>query len=270
MASSPQLPQPSKIAETLRYFDKYDYPLTKEEILFWTSTTSELRSSPPTLGGDRGVVQKNNYFFFSGRQKIVAIRKQREEVSQNKWVIARQMGEKLKKFNFIQAIFVTGSLAMNNAKTDDDIDLMIVTTANTLWISRFVINIYLSAVRRHPNQKNVTNVVCTNLWLDENNLSINRHDLYTAHEIMQAKIVWDRNDIANKFLVANDWVKEYLPNAYKNLSLNPSPESGEGNRSRVRFLINYLFFIAQYLYMKPKMTTERVGLGFAFFHPRAS
>ena len=28
-----------------------------------------------------------------------------------------------------------------------------------------------------------------------------------------------------------------------------------------------LAFLAQYLYMRPKMTNEKVGWGFAFFHP---
>jgi len=256
MASLPPLPRHSKFAATLKYFDKHDYPLTAQEQITWFSP------------GEVGKVEKTgDYFHLPGRSQIANIRRQREKYSQIKWQISRRVGEKLKTFSTIQAIFITGSLAMDNATDNDDIDLMIVTSANTLWITRFFVNIFLHAQRRFPNHVQVNNKICPNLWLDENNLHIATHDLYRAHEVLQAKVLWDRNNIQNQFLSANSWVKDYLPNAY--LTLDPSPKLRRG-KAKERYwikIINYVFFIGQYLYMLPKMTTERVGSGFAFFHP---
>ncbi len=262
MASSLQLPQPSKIGQTLAYFDKYDYPLTKEELVYWQSADK----------GSKNVKYQshNKFYFLSGRQKIVGLRKQREVISQGKWEIAKQVGERLKKFKFIQAIFVTGSLAMNNTKLDDDIDLMVVTSPNSLWIVRFFVNFYLRTVRRYPHQQLAKNAICINLWLDSDNLQITPQSLYVAHEIMQAKVLWDRNNVANKFLGSNAWVKKYLSNAYKNNQASRINNQRKYIIDYCLLITNYLFFMAQLLYMKSKMTTERVGLGFAFFHPRAS
>lgn len=261
MASSPQSSRPSKFAGVLEYFDKYDYPLTREEQIYWWS---------PQIAKVASFESKNNYFFLPGRAKTVATRVEREKISIKKWKIANEVGEKLKRFSFIEGVFVTGSLAMNNAKEDDDIDLMIIAKSDTLWITRFLVNIYLRSIRRYPNQLQVANVICINLWLDENNLKITPQNLYTAHEIMQAKVLWDRNNSQQQFLGANSWVKEYLPNAYKYLTLDPSPKHRRGKLRERYFLvvINFAFYILQYVYMKPKMTTERVGLGFAFFHPQ--
>lgn len=287
------------LSDTLSYFDKYDYPLTEEEIRYWSSIPlpppPSNKNTPtfisPYIGGEtrggkpRRVLFKNGFYFLSSRQKLVKLRKQREKFSKPKWVIAYRQAAKLAKLPFIAAIFVTGALAMNNCPQDDDIDLMIITYPNTLWITRFFVVIYLKFfnLRRFPSTMNheliTNNRICDNLWLDLKNLSMNHeptnheHSLYIAHEILQAKCIFDRGGVHNLFLKQNSWVKKYLPVAYKDLTLGPSPEFRRGKPQRGEVLLKFLnsiFFIIQYLYMKPKMTTERVGLGFAFFHPNVN
>lgn len=246
---------PRQISETLAYFDKYNYPLTRDELWHWQHgtqfTKTQLKKFAPN--------------------SLAPIRRERLRYSREKWFLAVKVGESLKKIPTIAAIFVTGALAMNNCPKDDDIDFMIVTFPNTLWITRFFVNLFLCSQRRFPKQKSAPNKICPNLWLDTNYLKIQPQNLYTAHEILQAKVLWDRDDIHHQFLSQNCWVEEYLPVAYHHLTLGPSPEFRRGKAAvRVRFLlwpINFLFFLLQYLYMLPKKTIERVGLHYAFFHP---
>lgn len=269
---------PPSLRNTLTYFDKYDYPLTKEELKYWASIPLPLNPSPRLGEGRKGEVQKKQEFYFlPGRQNLVKLRKQREKFSQAKWLIAKRIGEKLKKFPSITAIFVTGALAMNNCPANDDIDLMIVTYPHTLWFTRFFVDLHLkianlrrSPPRRYTLDANYSNKICDNLWLDTKNLRLKTKNLYVAHEILQAKVLWDRAGVHNQFLTQNSWVKKNLPVAYKNLSLGPSPKFRRGKPQQgevfLKFL-NSIFFMIQYLYMKPKMTSEKVGPGFAFFHP---
>ena len=119
------------------------------------------------------------------------------------------------------------------------------------------------------NHKLITNDrICDNLWLDTDHLHVTPHDLYHAHEILQAKCLFDRGGIHHQFLTQNSWVKKYLPNAYLSLLKLPSPKLRRGIEGEVFWkFLNSIFFIIQYLYMKPKMTSEKVTLGSAFFHP---
>lgn len=251
--------------ETLAYFDKYDYPLTKKEITFWTSPITH--PSVPSLKLREGKT-RGELYFLPGREKIVGIRHQREKYSLLKWGIAYKYATKLAKLPFVEAIFVTGSLAMNNCKKNDDIDFMVVTEANTLWIVRFLANIIFLKNRRYPNQKQSPDKICINLWLDTNNLKIKDQSLYHAHEILQAKCIFDCGNVQYQFLKQNSWVKEYLPTVYLSLLKLPSPKLRRGTEGEVFFkIVNYILFVLQYLYMKSKMTSERVGLGYAFFHP---
>lgn len=273
------LPHPlPNLTDTLAYFDKYDYPLTWEEIKYWSHTTSA-SGTPSYVGGGRRVVYKNGFYFFKNRSKLVKLRKQRAGFSQKKWLIAKQVGEKLQKFPFIVAIFVTGALAMNNCPKDDDIDLMIITKSNTLWLTRFFVNLYLWRLRRFPSQTTAPDKICPNLWLDSNHLSsrytvMHNHSIYIAHEILQAKCIFDCGGIHYQFLKQNSWVKKYLPVAFKsqiqNSKVQINSKSQFPNTNLVIRIFNLVLFIVQWLYMKPKMTTERVSLGYAFFHPAKS
>jgi len=253
--------------ETLRYFDKYDYPLTKKEILFWTSPITH--PSIPSLKLREGKT-RGELFFLSGREKIIKLRTQREKYSLLKWGKAYQYASQLVKIPFVLAIFVTGSLAMNNCKKNDDIDFMVITDPNTLWIVRFLANIMFIKNRRYPHQKNASDKICINLWLDSRNLKVESRSLYHAHEILQAKCIFDHGGIQYNFLKQNSWVKEYLPNAYKRTFENLKIKNLKLIENCKLKIVNYILFVLQYLYMKSKMTTERVGLGFAFFHPNSS
>ena len=248
---------PPSLRDTLAYFAKYNYPLTAEELWFWQHGTRISKFKIFSLN--------SNFKFQNSNWQL---RKQREEFSKKKWLIAKKVGESLKKFPSITAVFVTGALAMNNCPKDDDIDFMIVTYPNTLWITRFFVNLFLWSNRRLPGQSQAPNKICPNLWLDTRNLKLEIRNLYVAHETLQAKVLWDRAGIHSQFLRTNSWVKKYLPVAFKfqtsNLKIKPLI-------SNFYYLIfwplNLLFFLPQYLYMLPKMTSERVNLGFAFFHP---
>ena len=273
-----QLPSPRQLVNTLAYFDKYNYPLTKKELIFWSSPLGVV---PRKGRGATPFDSKDGLYFLSSRQRIVFLRKQRTKISATKWAIARRVGEQLKKFPSIAAVFVTGALAMNNCPVNDDIDLMIVTYPNTLWLTRFFVNLYLWRLRRFPGQTSAPNKICPNLWLDSSHLrvvprerrgaTLSDRRFYLAHEILQAKPLWDRANAHSQFLRANSWVSRYLPVAFKSQASNLKIKPLISNFYYLVFWpLNLLFFLLQYIYMKPKMTSERVNLGFAFFHPRAN
>ena len=48
--------------------------------------------------------------------------------------------------------------------------------------------------------------------IDETTLAIKRRNLYIAHEICQAQPVFERDQTYQKFIAANLWYKNFLPN----------------------------------------------------------
>jgi len=203
--------------------------------------------------------------------KLWAVRKVRQEISEQRIAEAKKPVSILKIIPSVQAIFLTGSVAAGNAKANADIDLMIVTLPGTLWLTRLIIFMGLKLLRK------LKNPYCPNIFLDLNHLEILNKNLYTAHEVLQAQCLYDTGGVYRRWLIENKWVREYLPFVYRR---QKSKVKGQNFKARsTKFLFfNWIFkfcllifelpiFVLQYLYMRSGMTNESVGWGFAFFHP---
>lgn len=130
--------------------------------------------------------------------------------NQLKWPIAQRAVKLLSFIPWIKMAATTGALAMNNCQKDDDIDLMIITAANRLWLTRLLSAILLFPFLRRGRR--INNRLCLNLWLDEAALNLKQRNLYVAHEICQLKPLYNRDQTYQKFLAANLWYKQFLPN----------------------------------------------------------
>jgi hypothetical protein len=280
-------PPPNQAAWlALKYFSRYSYPLTLREIFFWQPRTRLSLSQITRLcSSDRRIFNHGDTYTLSPSGRLSLLRRRRQKISLSKWEIARQISRNLSRISWVAAVFVTGSLAMDSCQAGDDIDIFLVTTPDTLWITRFLAASYLklAGLRRPPglpehSSFRVANKICDNLYLDTNHLRIDLpagrqgQSLYLAHELLQARCLFDRGGVHRRLLTANSWAADYLPIAYhqtlkKTSNFTDSPPNQSFNL--IIKLINNLFYGIQYLYMKPRLTSEKIGPGFAFFHPRS-
>lgn len=141
-------------------------------------------------------------------------------VYERKIKLAQKAASFLALFPTVSLVCLTGSLAMKNAKPNDDIDLMVVTRESSLWLTRLFLVPLLGLFfkRRLPSDRQqVSNAICLNLWLDETALAVppKKRNLYTAHEVLQALPLFDRGGVYRQFILANAWTKKYLANAYR-------------------------------------------------------
>lgn len=285
------------VLKTLCYSDIFGYPLRAEEIhrfLINEQKVSlpDLLKAIDRLKKEKLVFEKQGYWFLADRQELIKVRKKRKKYSQAKIKIARRAAAFMKTTPTIQMIALTGALAMENSGNQDDIDLLITTSRNRLWLTRAltVLKVPLIAKRRRPvkpgnytfpetsqaeSAKEWSNAICLNLWLDETALSIPKpqRNLYTAHEVVQMKPIFSKDSAYEKFLSQNFWVTKFLANT----KIPKTQRTVESPQDRFRLRNSWvklvdklenLTFHLQLLYMKPKMTRELVTARSAFFHPR--
>ena len=274
----------SAIIRTIIYSDIFDYPLTLSEITkFLISkhkiSTEDLKKVLLELVADQKFICVNGEFYFlKGRQEIVKTRLNRRKNSEKKLIIAEKVASKLSFFPWVKMIAITGALAMENCDIDDDIDFLIITTAERLWLTRLLIYLLVTILgikRRKPKEKEVGDKICLNLFLEEDSLKIQPENLFFAHEICQTRPIFVRGDTYEKFLWENRWVRKFLPYGVK-ISAKCKVQSAKlkqrGFLSQyLNILISFLERIAfalQYQYMKPKITNEKISRHQAFFHPQ--
>jgi len=217
------------ILKTLAYADVFGYPLISKELyrfliadevfssVSFRKVFTRINVNEKRLpAGKAGIDTNGKYFFLRGRKGIVSLRKKREKWSQNKLQIAQKVAKWLKTIPFIKMVAVTGNLAMNNSDKDDDIDLLIITGKNRLWLTRFltVLLVELVANRRRPGDKDVEDKICLNMFLAEDCLRVpeKEQDLFSAHEVCQLKPIWSKNNVYQEFITQNQWYQKFLPN----------------------------------------------------------
>lgn len=255
------------ILATVAYADVFDYPLTEEEVGKWLigkSQKSKVKSQK--LKEISEIKHFGGYFFLNGRKEIVSLRRERRRWTGEKMQVAKWAATLLKCIPTIQLIGVTGALAMDNAHRDDDIDFYIVAAVETLWSTRFFATVLLAmfGLRRKPGDAFFRNKICLNMYVDERHLAVSsrERDLFSAHEVLQMKPLWDRNGIYKKFLKENQWAKHFLPNAWEEKT-----QTYISKRKSFACHLEPLARTLQLWYMRRRRTTEVVSGSLIRFHP---
>lgn len=246
------------------YHSLFGFPLKEMELLKWEVGEREAKK----YRTDFEVSFKNGFYFIKGSPGQISGRRLRQRNSEKKTRLARKYGQYIKLIPTVEAVFLTGSLAMENASEASDIDLMIITRKRALWTTRLMVLLFLKLINaplRRFGETEVKDKLCFNLWLDEANLvwPKKERNLFTAHEIAQIKPLFNKNQTFEHFLFKNDWIKKFWPNVVQIRKIK-----------KVRTKISIFTFFEplartlQMRYMKGKKTKEKVGFGKAIFHPK--
>lgn len=292
----------SSILKTLSYADIFDFPLTLEEI--WKYLISEKPVSVENLvetikANEDFIEKKGKYYFLLNRAKIVSVRKKRENYSRKKLITAKKVARILSYIPQIKLLGISGSLAVGNSDKADDIDIFIITKKDSLWTTRFLVSVILLVlgVKRRINEVFVQDKICPNMYLAQDSLEIakNMHSLFSAHEIAQLKVLVNKDKSYEKFLSANSWILNFLPNivdgklAIKRQDVGKPYDvswsgkdvvsAGYRNNSAkckesgfflgiLKLIIEKSLYKLQILYMKRHKTNELISENMAKFHPQ--
>ena len=199
------------ILETVLYSDLFDYALTLDELTHYLirscATVKEVRALLTRSSWLRDhVCVIDDYVVVCGREALVQRRLDRRATSDRLWVRARRFVRMLSWLPFVRFVGVTGALAMDNCAAGDDIDVMIVTAPDRVWLTR-ACSIALVRVG-----KLFGDTLCPNYLISENALALEHQSLFVAHEFMQMVPMYG-GEVYAQLLCANAWTKTHLPNA---------------------------------------------------------
>lgn len=199
------------IVQTVAYSDVFQYPLKVEEIhrylIRWRVTLDKISEalSDPRLTPGR-LTRIGDYYTLPGREGIVETRLRRAHASAVLWEKAIFWGRRIASLPFVRMIAVTGALSMDNSEAGDDLDYLIVTEPDRLWLCRGMV---IALVRLAARQGDV---ICPNYFVSERALVVKEHNLYTAHEMAQM-VPLTGYALYQRMRELNSWVEEWLPNA---------------------------------------------------------
>jgi len=151
---------------------------------------------------------------------------------------------------FIKFIGVSGSLAsFNFEESTDDIDLFIICDEGRVWITRLVTVLIFKLLNVYVNDPNSNYKICPNFYISTKSMiwKTEKRNIYVAHEIAMLQPLVNKENFYFKFLSANKWVKEFLPNfEFEELS----DEVETRDQTTVLDLLDNFFMDTQKKFMK--------------------
>ena len=235
-------PLQQDVLRTLAYFDVFSYPLSKHQVYTFlphnSVTIQNVEESLHRLVESGLLRSEQEYYFLSDRTPdIVSSRRENEHRASVMLKRARWISLLLKQVPYVRAIFITGSLSKNVASRSSDIDFMIVTAPNRLWIPKMI----LTAVRRIL-LFNTIKYSCFNLFVTENRLMFSQKNIFNAVEIATTRVLWNESAY-QRFQSENSWTQSYLPNSGKGVSLARTlPNTRSIFQKATEFLLNLFPF----------------------------
>lgn len=197
------------ILRTVAYGDVFDSPLRVAEVHRY------LEQVPASLGDvDRAVdrlspsrlARADGFVCLPGRESLVRLRRSREAVAADLWPAARRCARAVSQVPWVRMVALTGALAMDNVDEGADIDLLIVTEPNRVWLSRFLVVQQVRMFRARGV------VMCPNWFLSAERLALGKRDLHTARELTQMVPLAGLEEY-RRMRGLNRWTEEVLPNA---------------------------------------------------------
>lgn len=267
------------VLKTIIYSDIFGFPLSKEELwqFLISSKKVERQNFENALTTLRTKISsKNGLYCLLGNENNITTRLKNAAEVPKKMRLAKYAAYILSHIPTILFIGLSGGAAMGDVDAEDDIDVFIITKRGKLFSTRFLILILLEllGLRRSRTDYHPANKICVNLLIDETNLSWpeKKHDLYVAREIVQMKPMFDRNGTYKKFMVSNQWVKDFFPNVHLYPVVMVKTSHYFINRL-VTWLftcwpIEYFMRYFQTVSIKRNQTREVISHQFLAFHPR--
>ena len=237
-----------KILATLAYYDVLDMPLTSAEIFGrlinfkhlqgpgvrvqvsgktslesdsdWnlkpeTCTLAKIQKELDQLVIDRIAGRTGEYYFLFDRGYLAPLRLKHEKIAKQKWLRAQRAIRWLRLLPYVETVFASGSLAINNTDELSDLDVLIVAKHGRIWLARFLILgiLSLTRMRRRGTDRIAPDKICPNHFITDGSLQIPFHSLYNAQTYSNLVPIYSRQlDMPDKFKKANDWISSFVFN----------------------------------------------------------
>lgn len=197
------------ILKTLAYFNIFQYPLSKEELLLFhaqRSTQAVIDAALNILCNKGLVFRLDEFYSMQSNNTLAERRRNGNTFAVTQMRTAHKAARILSRFPYVRGLAISGSLSKNFADESTDIDFFIITATDRLWIARTVMHLFYKLIYFTGRQC----WFCMNYYVDLARLEIVEKNIYTAIEIatllpMQGKEALD------DFMFANEWIKKYYP-----------------------------------------------------------
>lgn len=114
------------------------------------------------------------------------------------------------RFPGVRAIFLSGSVATDDAGPDADIDFFVIARGGQIWTARFGIFMILKITGQLAKPHRHAGKICPNHFITDRSLLIREQDSYAARLFSKNKPLFDPDNVFPHFLQTNrNWIEDF-------------------------------------------------------------
>lgn len=206
------------VLSTLAFFAAQNQAVTLLELRSWLVKVSpdqvpagvgQLRE---LLRGGLGarVDEKNGLYFLRGHEESAGSRLDRHVYTMRLFKKTKRWATGLRFLPYVRAAALSGSAAQSNARPLSDIDLLIITERNKIFLARFFVSAYFQILGGRRYGKKIVERFCLNHYVVRDLELEDDRNLYTAMEYASLVPIFGEAEVG-KFWEANKgWVNSHL------------------------------------------------------------
>ena len=189
--------------KVLAYFDLFDYPLSKEEILAFLDQAVRMENLSEALNelrAEKYIFLYRDYYMIQDNDGLVTRRIKGNDRAKPLLRTGNRISRFLYQMPYVRAIGISGSLSKDFAGEGADIDYFIITKSNRLWVARTIMHLFKKWSFLFGRQ----HWYCMNYYIDEDALEIEEKNIFTAIELITLLPVRG-NGVLHAFFDKNEW-----------------------------------------------------------------
>ena len=221
-----------RIIRQLLYYDIFDHPLTKEEILRNCTQNEDNHNGFEYLLNKKLIFKINCHYSVRNDSQLSLKRIKGEENTHKSMPKALKMAKLISKFPFIRAVALSGSISKGYMDDSTDVDYFIITKPKRLWLARTILVLYKKIFLL-----NSFRFFCLNYFIDEKELELSDRNIFTATEINTLIPVYG-NELIESFFKANTWVVDYYKEFPQKMTFEEKETPNTAFKKSLEFLLS--------------------------------
>ncbi len=214
----------SEIIKVLKYFNFFQFPLTKMEIQKYIGAKvneSVLSTTLDKLVELKLIYLNENCYLLSDNEEWVVRKKEAKILADKRMKRAHWISKIIMSFPFVRMVAVSGSLSKGYADKNSDIDFFIVTTENHLWTARTLLHLLkkISFIFRMQHS------FCMNYFISNKHLKLGEQNYFTAIELVSLIPLKGRAEY-EALINNNKWIEQFAPNFELEILENEQQKKG--------------------------------------------
>ena len=211
------------VIKTIAYYEALgQYPLTIIEICHYLQKEG-LDQCRPTLNQVLRLLKvslilkqyldtTNGFFFLKNEFNFYQQRISRQKIAIAKWRKIRRIATYLAFTPYLRGLAVSGSLSLNNAKPQSDLDFLIFTKEGRIWTCRTFLGILLQLIGQRRHDQSVEGKVCLNQFIAQGHFEMEFQNISNPYLTISNAHLYSRlvplTDYENYrlFLKNNRWI----------------------------------------------------------------